>query len=201
VVTGSNASLLSSEIATELRGRYEDHLILPFSFPEFLRYRGINWSLPLLSTPESGKVVRIFDEYLMQGGFPEAAGLAGDAAKRRLLQTYFDTIFYKDVLDRHKIRTRHLLDLVMRNLLEGYASIFSISTFEKQIKAHGQAGSKRSIADYLRYLKEAFFIITCEKFDFSPRKRMMNPPRWVFYREPRPLAGKRGRPRVLSQTP
>ena len=58
---------------------------------------------------------------------------------------------------------------------EGYASVFSISAFEKQLKAHGQAGSKRSIAEYLRHLEAAFFIVMCEKFDFSPRKRMMNP--------------------------
>ncbi|MBU1209014.1 MAG: ATP-binding protein [Proteobacteria bacterium] len=175
VVTGSNATLLSSKIATELRGRYEDRLILPFSFREYLRYRGIAWNRPLLATPESGIIARAFDEFLRYGGFPELAGLAGETVKRRLLQTYFDTIFYKDVLDRHGIRARYLLELMMRNMLEGYASMFSISTFEKQIKAHGQAGSKRSIAEYLRHLEEAFFITMCEKFDYSPRKRMMNP--------------------------
>ena len=175
VVTGSNATLLSTEIATELRGRYEDRLILPYSFSEYLRFRGMAWDKVLLSTPESGVIAGAFDEYLKYGGFPETAGIAAEAEKRRLLQTYFDTIFYKDVLDRYGIRSRHLLDLMMRNLLEGYSSLFSISNFEKQIKAHGQAGSKRSIAEYLRHLEEAFFITTCEKFDFSPRKRMMNP--------------------------
>ena len=175
VVTGSNATLLSSEIATELRGRYEDCLILPFSFREFLRFRKIEWTPALLATPEAGLVLKAFDEYLRYGGFPEQAGLAGEAAKRRLLQSYFDTIFYKDVLDRHGIRARQLLDIVMKNILESYASAFSISAFEKQLKDHGLAGSKRSIADYLRYLEEAFFLIALEKFDFSPRKRMMNP--------------------------
>ena len=68
-----------------------------------------------------------------------------------------------------------LLDILMRNILESYSSLFSISAFEKQIKAHGQAGSKCSIAEHLCYLEEAFFMTMCEKFDFSPRKRMMNP--------------------------
>jgi len=63
----------------------------------------------------------------------------------------------------------------MKNMLESFASAFSISAFEKHLKGHGLAGSKRSIADYLRYLEEAFFLIATEKFDFSPRKRMMNP--------------------------
>ena len=175
VVTGSNASLLSSEIETELRGRYEDCLILPFSFREFLRFRKIEWTPMLLAMPEVGLVHKAFDEYLRYGGFPEQAGLSGEAAKRRLLQSYCDTIFYKDVLDRYGIRARQLLDIVMKNMLESYAAAFSISAFEKQLKDHGLAGSKRSIADYLRYLKEAFFLIALEKFAFSPRKRMMNP--------------------------
>ena len=175
VVTGSNASLLGSEIATELRGRYDDLMILPFSFREHLRHRGVAWDRALLATPESGLIARAFDEYVRYGGFPESAGLPDESARRRLMQTYFDTIFYKDVLERYGIRARRLLDILMRNMLESYSSLFSISAFEKQIKAHGQAGSKRSIAEYLRYLEEAFFITTCEKFDFSPRKRMMNP--------------------------
>ena len=175
VVTGSNATLLSSEIATELRGRYEDCLILPFSFREFLRFRKIEWTPALLATPQVGLVLKAFDDYLRYGGFPEPAGLMEEIDKRRLLQSYFDTIFYKDVLDRHGLRARQLLDLVMKNILESYAAAFSISAFEKQLKGHGLSGSKRSIAEYLRFLEEAFFLIAIEKFDFSPRKRMMNP--------------------------
>mgnify|MGYP001079164662 FL=1 len=175
VVTGSNASLLGSEIATELRGRYEDVLILPFSFPEFLDHRGISRTPATLASPESGLVLRAFDEYLRFGGFPEVANAADVRAKEKILQTYFDTTFYRDVLDRHGIRARDLLELLMRNLLEGFASVFSISAFEKQVKSHGLAGSKRSIALYLRYLEEAFFVTALEKFDYSPRKRTMNP--------------------------
>ena len=175
VVTGSNASLLGSEIATELRGRYEDILILPFSFREYLRFRKIDWDDALLVTPERGRIVKAFDDYLHYGGFPEPAGLPEEAGKRRLLQSYFDTIYYRDILDRHGVRARHLLDMMMRTILESYAAPFSISAFEKQIKTHGLSGSKRSIADYLRHLEEAFFLIALEKFDFSPRKRMMNP--------------------------
>jgi len=175
VVTGSNASLLGSEIATELRGRYEDVLILPFSFREFLNHRGISRTPAALASPESGLVLRAFDEYLRFGGFPEVANAADEQAKRKILQTYFDTTFYRDVLDRHSIRARDLLELLMRNMLEGYASTFSISAFEKQLRSHGLAGSKRSIAIYARYLEEAFFVTAFEKFDFSPRKRTMNP--------------------------
>jgi predicted AAA+ superfamily ATPase len=174
-VTGSNARLLGSEVATELRGRYEDHLILPFSFREFLAHRHVFWDEALLATPESGLIQRAFDEYLRAGGFPEVVGAPDEAAKRRLLQTYFDTTFYRDVLDRYGIRARDLLEMIMRNMLECYSTVFSISAFEKQVKTHRLSGSKRSIANYVRYLEEAFFVTESERFDFSPRRRMMNP--------------------------
>ena len=77
------------------QGRYEDCLILPFSFREFLRFRKIEWTPALLATPEVGLVLKAFDEYLRYGGFPEQAGFMGEVDKRRLLQSYFDTIFYK----------------------------------------------------------------------------------------------------------
>jgi hypothetical protein len=175
VVTGSNASMLSSRIASELRGRYEDVMVLPFSFREFLAHRRISWDEAMLSTPESGLVLKAFDEYLRWGGFPEVASSPDEREKKRLLQSYFETTYYRDVIDRCRIRARTLLDLLMRNILESYASLFSISAFGAQLKAGGLAGSKRSIADYLRFLEEAFFVATLEKFDYSPRKRMMNP--------------------------
>ena len=95
VITGSNTKVLASGIATELRGKYEDCLILPFSFREFL--------------------------------------------------SFFDTVFHKDVLDRYGIRARHLLDLVMRNMLESYASLFSISGFAGQLKSHGLPGANGAL--------------------------------------------------------
>jgi predicted AAA+ superfamily ATPase len=63
----------------------------------------------------------------------------------------------------------------MNDFLETYSSIFSISRFEKHLKEDGLPGSKRTIANYLHYLQEAFFIITNEKFSFSLRRRIMNP--------------------------
>ncbi len=175
IVTGSNASLLGSEIASELRGRYEDILILPFSFREYLAHRQISWTPESLSLPEAGLILRAFDEYLHFGGFPEVTNAQDERAKRKLMQVYYDMTFYRDVVERYSIRAQDLLELLMRNLLEYYASRFSISSFEKKIKAYGRNGSKKSIANYLRYLEEAFFITSCEKFAYSPTKRTMNP--------------------------
>jgi predicted AAA+ superfamily ATPase len=98
-----------------------------------------------------------------------------DRDKRNLLQNYYRTVFYKDILDRYGIRAKHVLDSIMDYCLNTYSELFSISKFEKRLKANNIPGSKRTIANYLRYLEDAFFILVNEKFSYSPRKRVMNP--------------------------
>jgi len=175
VISGSNSSLLSHEIATELRGRYEDVLMLPFSFREFLQFHHIPFDKAKIYTSQRGQLIRAFDNYLQFGGFPETLSREGNQEKRKLLQTYYRTVFYKDILERYHIKARPILDQMMSSLLESYSTTFSISMFEKQLKTAGLTGSKRTISNYLQYLEEAFFLITIEKFAYSQRKRMMNP--------------------------
>lgn len=175
IVSGSNSELLSSEIATELRGRYEDILLLPFSFREYLRYRDISYTPASLRTAARGNILAAFDDYIKHGGFPEVAMAGNESEQRRLLQSYFKTIFYRDILERYNIKARYVLDALMSDILENYASLFSITRFEKQLKSNDLPGSKRTIANYFHYLTEAFFVIANEKFSFSPRQRTMNP--------------------------
>ena len=175
IVSGSNSQLLSQEVATELRGRYEDIRMLPFSFVEYLRYREISYSLATFHTPARGKIVAAFEEYLKYGGFPEVVMLGAPSKMRKLLQSYFHTIFYRDILERYHIKARYVLDALMREILEAFSETFSIGQFEKQLKNNNLPGSKRTIANYLHYLQEAFFIIANDKFAYSPRRRIMNP--------------------------
>jgi len=149
--------------------------MLPFSFEEYLHYRGISYSKTAAYTPARGKIIPAFEEYLNYGGFPEVIMLATSSERRRLLQSYFQTVFYKDVLDRYNIKARYILDVLMRELLEDFSGLFSISRFEKHLKTNNLPGSKRTISNYLHYLQEAFFILLMEKFAYSPRQRLMNP--------------------------
>ena len=175
IISGSNSKLLDREIATELRGRYENLLMLPFSFREYLRYRNISFSPVSLLTAVRGTIAAAFDEYVRHGGFPEVIMALDSAERRRLLQNYFRTVFYKDILERHNIKARYILDALMSDVLETYSDIFSISRFEKQLKSSDLPCSKRTISNYLHYFKETFFIIASDKFSFSPRRRIMNP--------------------------
>ncbi len=94
IVTGSNSKLLGREIATELRGRYEDILMLPFSFREYLRYRDISFTPTSIRTAARGSIVAAFDDYIRHGGFPEVVMARNEAERRKLLQNYFKTIFF-----------------------------------------------------------------------------------------------------------
>lgn len=175
VVTGSNSSLLTREVATELRGRYEDVRLQPFSFRELLDFRQVSWDASTLYTPERGRLVRVFEEYLESGGFPDVCRHETVSERRGLLRNYYDTVYYRDMLDRHGIKARAIMDRLMAAVLEGAATTFSISAFEKQLKAAGLAGSKRTLSNYLEFLREAFFLLAAEKYSPSLRKRMMNP--------------------------
>ena len=175
VVTGSNAGLLEREIATELRGRCRNILMMPFSFPEFLRFHGIPDDERTLLTPARGRVLNAFEHYLKEGGFPEVVKKETVPEKRELLQTYYRTVFYRDILERYNVKAKTVLEAVMRYSLNAFSDLFSISMFEKELKRHQLPGSKQTISNYLGYLQEVFFLTAHEKFSYSPRQRIMNP--------------------------
>ncbi|MEK7270810.1 MAG: ATP-binding protein [Planctomycetota bacterium] len=175
VVSGSNASLLGGEIASELRGRYQEERLLPFSLREVLARRGLALDRAAWHTPERGRWLAAFDDYLRFGGFPEILAARQVSEKRKILQAYYQTVFYRDLLDRHGARSRHALEPMMRRFLEDYAALFSVSAFARDLAASGAPASKRTVANCLQHLTEAFFILANEKFSYSPRRRMMNP--------------------------
>lgn len=174
-VSGSNSHLLEREISSELRGRCRSILILPFSFPEILRYDGIPYDDPTLLTPARGQVMLAFDRYLKEGGFPEVLKRETAMEKRELLQTYYRTIYYRDILERYNIKAKYVLEAVMSYSLNTFSDLFSISAFAKHLKQHQLPGSKQTISNYLRYLQEAFFMIAHDKYSYSARQRIMNP--------------------------
>ncbi len=175
VVTGSNAGLLEREIATELRGRCRNILMMPFSFREFLRFNGILYDERTLLTPARGKVLKAFEQYLKEGGFPEVVKKETVLEKRELLQDYYRTIYYRDILERYNIKAKAVLDAVMRYSLNTFSDLFSISMLAKELKRHKLPGSKQTISNYLGYLQQVFFLTAYDKFSYSPRQRMMNP--------------------------
>ncbi len=176
VVTGSNSRLLAREVATELRGRYESVLVFPFSFEEFMAFKGIAPTAARARTPGgAARSAAAFQAWLRHGGYPEVCARETAVEQRRLLQGYFETVVYRDVLDRYPIRSRGLLDDLLAWLLEAYATAFSIGAFERRFKGSGRPVSKATISAYLGILEEVFFVVRARKFGFSPGRRLFNP--------------------------
>jgi predicted AAA+ superfamily ATPase len=175
VVSGSSSKLLTGEIATELRGRYRSVLVLPFTFTEFLKAKGFSYTKMTAYTEKKGGILRHFNNYLSYGGFPEVVKAKTEEEMRELARTYYDTIFYRDILERYKIKNKEIIEMLMAYITDNNASIFSISSFEKIMKERGVRISKKTVSQYLRYLEESFFVFSLEKFSYSPKTRMINP--------------------------
>jgi hypothetical protein len=149
--------------------------MLPFSFSESLAWRRLKLPAAAAYTPERGRLLAALDDYLRGGGFPEVLAQPREADRRKTLHAYYQTVFYRDLLDRHGARARHVLEPMMRQVLEDYALPFSVSAFGRRLAAAGLPGSKRTIANCLRHLEEVFFVSSIEKFSYAPRRRLMNP--------------------------
>lgn len=175
IISGSSSKLLSREIATQLRGRYKSIFVAPFSFKEFLELNDFKYTSRVEASEQKGTLLRLFNEYLNRGGYPEIIKEKDLYEKRNKINSYYETTFYKDIVERHKITNYDVLELLMNYLLNNYASVFSVTQFEKILKEKGLKVSKKTISLYLKYLEEAFFIYALEEFSYSARKRIMRP--------------------------
>jgi len=113
-VTGSSAKLLSTEIATSLRGRTITYEIFPFSFKEYLQYKEINVNLH--SSKSLSFIKNALEDYLVDGGFAETINEEPPVA-RKILSDYLELIVYKDIVDRYNIKNRSLLKHLIRFLI------------------------------------------------------------------------------------
>ncbi len=175
IISGSSAKLLSQEIATELRGRYKAIFVSPFSFQEFISIKQFSYTPQVEFSEKKGTLLRLFQEYLENGGYPEIIKEEDKSEKKQKIQSYFQTIFYKDIVERHKLTNYAVLEQLMSYLLSNGARVFSITQFEKVLKEKSIAVSKKTISLYLKYLEEAFFIYALEEFSYSSKKRIMRP--------------------------
>jgi predicted AAA+ superfamily ATPase len=108
-VTGSNSRMLGREIATSLRGRTLTHEVFPFSFREFVQCHGVKIEPDLPYSKLRHRVAQLYEEYFFSGGYPEVSLLEDRSLKGRILQDYFNTIFYRDLVERYAVKNTDLL--------------------------------------------------------------------------------------------
>lgn len=175
VVSGSSSKLLSKEVATELRGRYRSTLLLPFSFREFLKLKGFEYDGKTAFSEKKGLLLSLLEEYMINGGFPLVAKKSEQSDKGDLVRSYYDTIFYKDIVERYKVESVDVMEALMSHVLDNNSSLFSVSSFGKILKEKGVKASKKTVSLYLKYLEDAFFVFSTQKFSYSYKVRSLNP--------------------------
>lgn len=173
VLTGSSAQLLSREVATQMRGRALSWELFPFSFAEYLDARGVDRTMPL-STRKRLLVEREFAGFWQAGGFPEVLGLERQT-RVRVHQEYFHAVLFRDLIERHDIaHPKALVDLA-RRLVDNVASLYSINSLSGHLKALGHKVPKSTVAEYVQWLEDAYFLFTVPLFDTSLARRQVNP--------------------------
>ncbi len=175
-VTGSSAALLSSEIATALRGRAWQVLIHPFSFEEVLRHQGraLTAEPGAMGARERLSLERAFLDWLQVGGYPEAQGL-DPMMRGQLLRDYVDVAMFRDVVERHQVSNVVGLRWLVRNLLGNAGSRFSAEKFHAALKSQGIAIAKDTVHQILGYVEDCFLVRLVWMESGSERQRMVNP--------------------------
>jgi hypothetical protein len=176
VVSGSSARMLSREVHTSLRGRGMETVIRPFSFREFLRHRGEEPAKAARrwTAAERSLVEKRFREFLVEGGFPEAQGLA-PALRIELLQGYVDTVLFRDVVERFGVSQVAALRWIVRQCLRNPAGSFSVHRLAQDLKSQGHGVARDAVHAMLGHLVDAFLLSEVALATDSERKRNSNP--------------------------
>jgi len=162
-VTGSNAHLISREIATFLKGRSLETTIYPFSFSEFLKLKRIELQ-PKDSIINQPKILNLFDEYLQFGGFPEVIKV-DVSDKRTIAKNIYNLLFYKDLVAKYD-KDEYLLKLVVNKIAENITKEFSITSLANKIISVYKT-SIPTVADYFNILPEPYLTTNLYQFRTS----------------------------------
>ncbi len=162
-ITGSNAKLLSGELATYLAGRYVEFVVYPFSFAEFLAMR-----------KASGLYVSdaaAFQEYLLLGGMPFLANLQQNReASLQYLRDVYNSVILKDVIGRNAIRDVDLLERIILYLLSNVGHPFSINSLVKYFKSEKRNASYETVLNYVKATEHAFLLYRIPREDMIGKK-------------------------------
>ncbi len=174
-LTGSSAKLLSTEIATSLRGRALATEIFPFSFAESLEHAGIGQK----DTKPPGAKRRAllenrFYAYLTVGGFPEVQNIE-EHYRISVLQNYLDVVVLRDLVERHRLSNTVPLRYMIRHLLNAPAGLFSVQKFYNDLRSQGIPCGKNTLHEFLDYLTDAYLLFPVCIHTDSERARMVNP--------------------------
>ena len=162
-ITGSNAKLLSGELATYLAGRYVEFVIYPFSFAEF-------FEMNLIKNPNADKAT-CFMQFLKTGGMPFLSNFPDDdSAKSQYLIDIYNSVVLKDVVKRNNIRDVDTLERIVAYAFSNIGHIFSATSLSKYFKSENRKISHDTILNYLKFCSDAFLFYKINRYDLEGKK-------------------------------
>ena len=167
-VTGSNSKFLSSDIATEFRGRGDIIHVNPLSFAEFF------------SAYKNGDKYDAWDEYSTYGGMPMLCSLETDEEKAEYLNNLFKNTYIKDIIERNNLRGDVAIDTLVDVLASSIGSLNNPTKIAKTFASNGIKTADKTISTYVDYLLDAFLIRKATRYDIKGRKYINSPFKYYF---------------------
>lgn len=171
VVTGSNAKLLSSELATHLTGRYNEIRLFPFSFYEYCMASDMAVDEPTTKNVSLQK--NALHDYLLSGGFPELDGIAN---KHAYVEGIVNAILTKDIKTRFKLRNADGLKKLANHLINNVGQLINFRYLSESMGV----GTEKTVRKYLDYLSQAFLVMPLNKFSYKSRERMRDDKAYII---------------------
>lgn len=170
IITGSNARLLSREMATSLTGRYIQIEVFPFSFAEVLSFQKIESPDRSDITPQkTGNILNHLNNYLLNGGFPEI--MLNPPVAKNYLSALFDSVLLKDIMRRYKIRNSQQLYDLSNYLLANYTNLYSFN----QLKSGLNFNSVSTVQKFIGYLSEPYLFMNLNRYDVKIKAQQKSP--------------------------
>jgi len=163
-LTGSNASLLSGEMATYLTGRYIEIKVLPLSFEEYLTFKSY----------EKYQSERYFRDYLELGGFPSVVLQNDVQLKKDVLNGIYNSILFRDVAGRAIVKEPELLERIAIFLLDNIGQLVSTNKIANTIRSTGRKVSNNTIENYLSLLENSFLFYKVQRYDIRGKEYLAN---------------------------
>lgn len=171
-ISGSNASMLSRELGTHLTGRNIALSLYPFSFTEYLSFRGIPKNTTNLTSTGKGILKKAYNEYLSDGGFPEYL----KTKKEEYLRSLYDNVIYRDIITRYKIISEKPIKEMVYYIASNIGKELSFNTLKKLTGLT----SATTIKEYIAYLENSYFVFLIPRYSPSLKVQAYSPKKVYF---------------------
>ncbi len=177
ILTGPSSKLLSSDIATKLRGRTIIYHVYPLSFRESLSFNGFEPKLDadMMTDYDKSEIKHWLSDYLLFGGMPDV--VLDRSMASRIFHEYVDLVVFKDLVERFGIKNVFVIKFLINSVLASFSKQYSINAVYERLKADGIRVSRKTLYSYSTLLEDAFFSFLFKKFYFSKHKSELSIPK------------------------